>query len=410
MRFTDAIRGAALRAGLTLRDDRHPEPLAHLDYAAELRLKGEALRAFWAHHALKAVPLEIVAASKPRGYRATTKRRARASRQGLALSFAADSALSAGVSDSALDAPEHAAVYAFTQAQLSRPAWGVIAAELNYVIVRGSGTGLAVILNLRAFHGRVVGAAKRFGAALQEAGLGVRSAFLYLDPSGSDYYLEARRPVGRLSWKKLFGPDALEVRVDGRRLKFPPLVFSQVNEAMLPALTAAARDLLGPLEGKAFVDLYCGYGLFSLCLGGAAGAIVGIDTEGPAIEAAQQNARHAGLSQARFVAGRITGEVLEARLRSLGRATKVLLDPPRQGTAPGVIESLAQIRPEAVLHVFCGTDEMPAELGRWARAGYSLRRAVPVDLFPGSANLETLALLAPTGLQEGPDRLGRSRR
>lgn len=391
--FAEALRAAALRGGLTLREDGHPEPLAHLDYGAELRLKNEALKAFAAAQGLKSGLTDVVGAPVPRGYRATTKRRARYSRQGLALAFAADAGMPSGVSESALDAAEHRAVYAFTQAHLSRPGMQALAAELNYVIVRGSGASLAVILNLRAFDGRIVGAAKRWAEALQAAALGVRSAFLYLDPSGSDYYLEARRPVGKLSWKKLFGPEALEVRLDGRRLRFPPVVFSQVNEAMLPTLTATARELLGPLDGRAFVDLYCGYGLFSLCLGAAARSIVGIDAEGPAIEAAQENAKHAGLSQARFIAGRVTGEFLEERLRPSERAEKILLDPPRQGTGPGVVESLAKRRPEAVLHVFCGTDEMPAELERWRRAGYALARATPLDLFPGSANLETLALL-----------------
>jgi tRNA/tmRNA/rRNA uracil-C5-methylase (TrmA/RlmC/RlmD family) len=172
-------------------------------------------------------------------------------------------------------------------------------------------------------------------------------------------------------------------------------VFSQVNEAMLETLTGTARELLGPLEGRGFVDLYCGYGLFSLCLGGGARQIVGIDAEGPAIGAAQENARHAGLSQARFIAGRVTAEFLEERLRPSERAEKILLDPPRQGTGPGVVETLAKRRPEAALHIFCGTDEMPAELERWRRAGYGLARATPLDLFPGSANLETLALLSP---------------
>jgi tRNA/tmRNA/rRNA uracil-C5-methylase (TrmA/RlmC/RlmD family) len=393
--FAEALRAAALRGGLTLREEGHPEPLAHLDYGAELRLKNEALQAFAAHHGLKEGLAPIVPAPKPRGYRATTKRRARFSRQGLALAFAADAAMPSGVSESQLDAPEHRAIYAFTQGQLSRPGMSPLAAELNYVIVRGYAPNVAVILNLRAFDGRIVGAAKRWAEALQAAALGVRSAFLYLDPTGSDYYLEARRPVGKLSWKKLFGPEALEVRVDGRRLRFPPVVFSQVNEAMLGTLTATARDLAGSLAGRSFVDLYCGYGLFSLCLGGEARSAVGIDAEGPAIEAAQENAKHAGMSQARFIAGRVTGEFLAERLRPSERAETILLDPPRQGTGPGVVEALARRRADAVLHIFCGTDEMPAELERWRRAGYDLARATPLDLFPGSANLETLALLKP---------------
>ena len=124
-------------------------------------------------------------------------------------------------------------------------------------------------------------------------------------------------------------------------------------------------------------------------------AIVGVDSEGPAIEAAQGNARHAGLSQARFAAGRLTAEFVETRVKKAADRERTLLDPPRQGTSPGVIEAVSRRAPETVLHVFCGTDEMPGELERWARAGYSLARAVPLDLFPGTSNLETLVLLRP---------------
>lgn len=396
MTFAEALRAAARRGGLTLRDEGHPEPLAHLDYGAELRLKDTALRAFWASHGLAGTPTAVVAAPKPRSYRATTKRRARFSRQGLALAFASDEPRAAGVSDSALDAAEHRPVYAFTQAELSRPGRSALAAALNYVIVRGTGDALAVILNLRVFDAKTVGAAKKWAEALDAARLGVRGAFLYLDPTGSDYYLEAKRPVGKLSWKKLFGHDSLEVRIDGRKLRFPPLVFSQVNEAMLPTLTATARDLLGTLDERSFLDLYCGYGLFSFAIGSEARSILGVDAEGPSIEAARDNARHFGLSHARFLAGRVTGDFIEERVKAADRAEKVLLDPPRQGTGPGVVEALARRRPETVVHVFCGTDEMPAELGRWTRSGYAIGRAVPLDLFPGSANLETLVELRPT--------------
>ncbi len=393
MTFRDAVRQAALAAGLRPGDEGAPEPLAHLDYAAEQRLKSEALRLFWSSHGLPGSPSALVPAPRPRGYRATTKRAARFSRQGLFLAFANDAGASTGVSRSLLDAPEHVAVYDRVQKDASRPGMSALAAALNYVIVRGTAPRLAVILNLRVFDGKTIGSAKRLGEALQGAGLGVGSVFLFLDPTASDYYLEARRPAGKLSWKRLFGPDALEVRVAGRRLRFPPVAFSQVNEAMLPDLVSRADELLGPLDDASFLDLYCGYGLFSVCLGARASQIVGVDSEGPAIEAARENARHAGLSQARFVAGRLTGEFVESRVRAAAGRERALLDPPRQGTAPGVVEAVAARRPEAVLHVFCGTDEMPAELTRWARAGYSVARAVPLDLFPGTANLETLVLL-----------------
>jgi len=394
VKFAEALRAAAQKRSLKLRPANHPESLAHLDYAEEVHLKNEALRAFWAHHRLPGTPRDVVPATQPRGYRTTSKRRAQLTRQGLALGFSGDFEAQPGSAASDLDAPEHLAVYGQLHEQLSRPASSAFAAALNYVIVRGSGKALAVILNTRAFDGALVRRGKQLGESLQKAGLGVRAAFLYLDPTESDYYLEARRPSGMLSWKRLFGPEFLEVGVNGRRLRFPPVVFSQVNEAMLPTLIATARELLGPLAGVAMLDLYCGYGLFSVCLGSEAAQTLGIDSEGPAIEAARENARHAKLPRARFLAGRVSGELIATRLRPGERPEKQLLDPPRQGTTSEVIDALAKRRPELVVHVFCGTDDIPLEVERWRGSGYNLTRAAPLDLFPGSANLETLAVFS----------------
>ena len=225
----------------------------------------------------------------------------------------------------------------------------------------------------------------------------MRAGFLYLDPSGSDYYLEARRPQVTLSFKRLFGPDWLQVESLGLRLRFPVTVFSQVNGAMLETMTATALSLLAPLAGRALLDLYCGYGLFSLVVGREAAQVTGIDADGPAIEAARANATHLGAARrTHFLAGRIDGAFIATRLRPPAAPEVVLLDPPRAGTAPDVAAALAARSPSRIVHICCGTDEIPREVASWAAAGFTVQRAVPLDLFAGTANLETMLLLGPS--------------
>lgn len=394
MSFSDALRDLAERRGFVLPPEDHPEPLAALDYPSELQLKGEALAAFWREERLPGRPEPVVAAPLPRGYRTTTKRRAALGPKGLSLTFPGARTSAGGVSPSALDLPEHMAVYAFLIERLSRPPARALASVLNWAIVRGSPEALAVILNVRVFDARVVRAGKQLAQDLQETPLGVRAGFLYLDPSGSDYYLEARRPAGTLSFKRLFGPDWLQVEAGGVRLRFPPTVFSQVNGAMLEIMTASARSLLAPLDGSALLDLYCGYGLFSLTVGREAAQVLGLDLDGPAIEAARANADHLRCAgRVKFLAGRIDGGFLTGRLRPPNAPEVVILDPPRQGTAPDVASALAAREPQRVVHICCGTEEIPREVAAWSRAGYRLRRALPLDLFAGTASLETLLLL-----------------
>jgi tRNA/tmRNA/rRNA uracil-C5-methylase (TrmA/RlmC/RlmD family) len=390
MAFGDILVRQAARRGRSL-SASHPEPLAAMPYDEEQAIKQEALAAFWEEHRLPARPEAIVPAPEPRGYRTTSKRRATVHRHGLELGF--PGAGGAGVA-SALDRPEHVAVYAFLVKALARPSARALAAALNFAIVRGPASRLAVILNTRVFDASVVRGAKQVGEALRAEPLGVQAAFLYLDPTGSDYYLEAKRPPKVLSWKRLFGPEWLECTVNGRRLRFPPVVFSQVNEGMLEIMVRTAGELLDPLAGQTLLDLYCGYGLFALTLGRAAAEVVGVDHDGPAIEAARENAAHFGESRrVRFLAGRIDAELVRSRLRAAPGTEVALLDPPRQGTEPGVVGAVAARRPERVLHVCCGADEIPREVAAWLAAGYRLTRAVPLDLFAGTANLETLLQL-----------------
>jgi tRNA/tmRNA/rRNA uracil-C5-methylase (TrmA/RlmC/RlmD family) len=394
MTFAETVFRLAAERRIELPAAQHPEVLAALDYAAELELKRDALAFFWREHELPGRPEPVVAAPLPRGYRTTSKRRASHEGGRLALRFPG-AARRHSVSPSVLDPREHVAIFAFLVERLARPGARPLAVALNHAIVRGSSPALTLILNVRVFDAAVVRAAKHLGEALQQASLGVRAAFLYLDPSGSEYYLEARRPSGTLSFKRLFGPDWLEVEVGDVRLRFPPTVFSQVNGAMLPVMTATARELLAPLEGHVLLDLYCGYGLFALTLGRDAVEVLGVDVDGPAIAAARASSTYLRCAdRVRFVAGRIDAELIESRVRTRACVPQlVLLDPPRQGTAPDVIAALAARQPSRVLHICCGTDEIPREVAAWSQVGFRLERAIPLDMFAGTAGLETLLLL-----------------
>jgi hypothetical protein len=399
MSFSDILRGIAERGRRAIPPASHPEPFAGLGYADELSVKREALLAFWQEAGLPGRPEPVVGAPVPRGYRTTTKRRVTANAGGVSLAFPGVRLPARGVAPSLLDLPEHRMAYAFLAERLGRPVVRPLASALNWIVVRGEARKLTVILNVRVFDAPVVRAAKLIAADLQrEASLGVRAGLLYLDPTNSEYYLEARRPDVKMSGKRLFGPDWLEIDAGEVRLRLPPTVFSQVNGAMLPTLTTHARTLLGPLDGCALLDLYCGYGLLSLTVGGGALRVVGVDSDGPAIEAARANARHLRCSdRARFFEGRVDGPFLAERVRPSKDPEAAILDPPRQGTAPDVVPAVADRAPFRVLHFCCGTDEIPREVAAWSQSGYRLERAIPLDLFAGTAGLETLLLLTPRG-------------
>jgi len=223
----------------------------------------------------------------------------------------------------------------------------------------------------------------------------VSSAYIYPDPSCSEYYLEEGQPSDILQFKKLFGKTDLAVSHHGCRYSYHPTSFSQVNEAMVPLMLDMARTLLQPHPVETLLDLYCGYGLFSHFLAPGYKKVLGIDAEGPAIRAAISNKKHnPGSRKARFLARRITAAGIEKipLPDDLG-AEIILLDPPRQGPQEGVIAALSRRAPRKVLHIHCGVDRIPDSLRQWKQHGYKVRQIVPLDMFPGAVGLEVMILL-----------------
>ncbi len=373
-------------------------PLVDLDYAEELKLKNEALAAFWQKHSLPGQPEPVFASPRPRRYRTTSKRRV-AFRNGRCTLFF-DEAASKGQKraflPSLLEPHEHAAIYQFLQQKLCEPPFHLVAGHLNYLIIRGTYAERAVVFNLDELNGPIVRKLKILAAHLQKLPIGVTSAAAYFDPSHSDYYLESRRPEGALQYKKLFGPELLMATFCEHRYRFHPTSFSQVNESMVEPMLELSRQMLAPAQDTNFLDLYCGYGLFSRHLAPFFRQAIGIDAEGPSIDAARENCKPgSGCSRVRFMAQRITSDLIENNLPEAKVPEAILLDPPRKGTAPEVIPALAGRHPVRVLHIFCAVDEIPAALEQWRAGGFTPRRIVPLDMFPGTANLEVLVLLEP---------------
>ncbi len=370
-------------------------PLAHREYDAELAVKEEALGRFWKENGLAGEPAPLVASPRPRGYRTTSKRRV-GIRNGKVCLFLGDQAPDRRSVDflaSPLEPPEHATIYRALTRVLNESPFRRLATHLNFAILRGSYTERALVLSVDALSRPIVVEIKALAENLRQ--LALSAVFVYLDPTRSDYHFEGRRPDAPVTFKRIYGPDHLTARFCGHRYSYHPTSFCQVNESIVPLLLAQARDLLSPDGNETLLDLYCGFGLFTHYLAPFYRSALGVDAEGASIRCAVANSRqNPAAAGKKFVAARITPDFVSRLLpRPRGREV-VLLDPPRNGPQPGVIAALGRRSPTKVLHVFCDVDQIPIAMRQWQKAGYGVRRVVPLDMFPGSANLEVLVLLA----------------
>jgi len=360
-----------------------------LDYKDELAVKNKAFALFCEENALPS-PEEIIASPLPRSYRTTTKRRAVFENGKFALVFGEDDDRSEYAEP--LEPEEHLAIYKLVEGYLKKPVFKVLAEAMNWLIVRGSYKRRSVIFNVNEMNASVVRKLKLMGEHLTAANLGIFSAHVYFDPTRSDYYLESQRPTDALAFKTLFGPKDLSLDLGDIRLKYPVTGFSQINESQIPNLLSKAAEFLQPNPDEHMLDLYCGYGLFSLGIGKNAKSTFGVEWEGPSIEYAKNSARFLKRINAKFLAGKIDGEFVEKKIPKFREPEVVLLDPPRKGVEQGVIPALAKRNPKRVVHVFCGTDEIPRSVNQWRIAHYKVSKIQPLDLFPGTPHLETMIL------------------
>ena len=194
-------------------------------------------------------------------------------------------------------------------------------------------------------------------------------------------------------YRTLWGEDALTDVLCGRTVRLSVPSFYQVNHPQAEVLYGKALEFAGLTGNETVLDLYCGIGTITLCLAKAAKRVIGAEIVPPAIRDAKENALRNHIENAEFFCGDAAD--IAAKLESDGlRPDVVTVDPPRKGLAPEVIASGAAMGPEKVVYVSCD----PATLGRdvkiFREFGYEAKRAAAVDMFPGTAHVETVVLLS----------------
>lgn len=383
-----------------VQDARHPEPLSRIDYALELDLKTKALAQFWKARKLSGKLNAVLPSIRARHYRTTSKRRIVKEKNGFVFTYLSESMRIANPKlnlQPLVEPEEHQLIYKFILGKLNTPAYLSLAQALNFVIVRGSYTEFTVLLNVHRLNAEIVRKAKLLSDHLQKLDTKIVSAFLYFDPSKSDFYFEAKITDGPWQLKKLFGPDLIQLKIKQRTYSYHPTAFCQVNESILPTFLEQAEKLLDPKNEFRLIDMYSGFGFFSLYLGHAYREAIGVDLGSVAIESAQKMAKADASTHCQFRAGRIQvaslPKLLPAKLS--GKQEVILLDPPRQGTEQGVIAVLAARKPARVLHIFCDMNTLPKEVEAWNQCGYAIHEVVPLDMFPGTDNLEVMVLFLP---------------
>ena len=172
----------------------------------------------------------------------------------------------------------------------------------------------------------------------------------------------------------------------------PPDSFFQNNFSLLPGLVEVARNFLRDSGARHLADVYCGVGFFSIELADVVESFIGVEYDRLAIEAARRNAVKHQRTNGEFLAGKAEEHLAAILSRFDANATSVLLDPPRKGCDPGMLDLLRQVRPRQIIYVSCHPATMARDLNVLCQDNvFKVAQVVPVDMFPQTAHVECVA-------------------
>lgn len=196
--------------------------------------------------------------------------------------------------------------------------------------------------------------------------------------------------------RTIYGMDTIEDTLCGLRFKLSPLSFYQVNRTQAERLYEVAARYAGLTGQELLLDLYCGAGTIGLSMAGMARRLLGVEIVPQAVENARENARLNGIGNAEFFCGD-AGEAARMLAERGERPDVIVLDPPRKGCSPDLVRTVAEFGPKRIVYVSCDPATLARDLKLFAELGYPPVEAMPVDMFPGTAHVETVALLEHPG-------------
>lgn len=209
------------------------------------------------------------------------------------------------------------------------------------------------------------------------------SVHVNLHPRGDAYIL------GR-DTQRVAGADRLREEVAGLSVLVSPTAFFQTNVRAADILVRLVVDAVP--HASTVLDLYAGTGLFALPLARAGRRVMAVEESRDAVQDGEASRRLNGISadQCQFVARRVEDAL--HRLRQ--RFDVVILDPPRAGCSAQVIQGVfSGLKPPLAVYISCNPEALARDAREIARRGYEIASVQPVDMFPHTAHVETVAVL-----------------
>jgi len=191
-------------------------------------------------------------------------------------------------------------------------------------------------------------------------------------------------------YRLLAGKPDISETIGGITYRIPHNGFFQTNTMAAEKLLGLALYGMKAQKGDRIVDLYSGAGFFSIPLARTGATVIGIEGNPDSVTYAEINAAAASCEKIRFITGEAATGLEELQPKDMH---KLILDPPRSGCEPEVIDAILRLKPKRIVYISCDPVTLGRDLGKLVPRGYRVETCQGIDMFPGSYHLETVVTL-----------------
>lgn len=192
----------------------------------------------------------------------------------------------------------------------------------------------------------------------------------------------------------IYGNDYITDKIGDLTFRISPLSFFQVNPVQTQKLYSKALEFADLKGNETVIDAYCGIGTISLFLAQKAKKVYGIEIVPQAIENAVENAKLNNIKNAEFYTGKSEDIVPDLYKTKGVKPDVMVVDPPRKGCDENLLNLMLNMKPEKIVYVSCDSATLARDLKILCSTNdYEIKKVQPVDMFPHSYHVETVALL-----------------
>ena len=193
-------------------------------------------------------------------------------------------------------------------------------------------------------------------------------------------------------YQTLWGDERIEHTLCGLAFSVSAASFLQVNTEQTEKLYETALAYLNPQGNETVADVYCGIGTISLMLAKRARRVIGIENVPQAVEDAKHNAEKNLIKNAEFLCGNAE-TVLPALVKDGVRLDAAIVDPPRKGCEEAALKAIAESGVNRLVYVSCNPSTLARDCRTLTELGFEINSVQPVDMFPQTEHVETIALM-----------------